>query len=67
MSRLVAGQGFRDFRHAERERLVVRECSEGPAHDEEQEVSYSEVHCQELAVEGAVLGLQLAQLLEEET
>ena len=56
MSRLVAGQGFRDFRHAEREQLVV---------GEEPEVSHSEVHCQELAVEGAVLGLKIAQLLEE--
>ena len=61
----MAGQGFRDFRHAERERLVVRERSEGPALDEEPEVSHSEEHRQE--VEGAVLGLQLAQLLEEET
>ena len=46
---------------------MVRERSEGPALDEEPEVSHSKVHCQELAVEGAVLGLQLAQLLEEET
>ena len=33
---------------------------------EEPEVSHSKVHGQELAVEGAVLGLRFAQLLAEE-
>ena len=67
MSRLAAGPGLRDFGHAESERLVVRKRRERSAFDEKPEVSNGEVHGQELAVEGAVLGLQLAQLLEEET
>ena len=64
---LAAGPGLGDLGHAECQRLVIRECREGATLDEEPEVPHGEVHRQELAVEGAVLGLRLAQLLAEET
>ena len=63
---MAAGPGLGDFSHAEHERLVVREYREGLPLKEEPEVSHSEVHGQELAVEGAVLGLWFAQLLAGE-
>ena len=63
---MAAGPGLGDFSHAEHERLVVREYREGLPLKAEPEVSHSEVHGQELAVEGAVLGLWFAQLLAGE-
>ena len=45
---------------------MVCECREGSAFDKEPEVLNGEVHCKELAIEGTVLGLWLAQLLAEE-
>ena len=61
MVRLSGRPRFGDLGHGEGQRFVVREVCEGAALQEE-----PEVECQELAVEGAVLGLRLPELTAEE-
>ena len=66
VSHLAARPWLGDLSHAEGEWLMVCERHEGPALDEEPKMLHSKVHCQELVVKGAVLGLRLVQLFAEE-